>query len=223
MLRRTLTFLLFFCMALCVQSQTIATTEDGKKVVLKSDGTWVTLEDYAKSLSGESPTPTAKKEASAPAEKIYSMKDFECGEVSIERMNPQSQEMEKSLPEAMLISEEKEQRKFTMNLRVNRNKTFIWDFSIRGQQGCAAQTPQVMVTFKDGSNIKLKVQNDFVCDQDISLFLSKGLGNKNDLKTLRSKPISMISVEARGETIEEDLDGRQAAMLQKAFNCLNGK
>lgn len=223
MLTRTLTLLLLLCIGLCTQAQTIATTEDGTKVVLKSDGTWMTLVDYTKSLNGEAPSPKSKKKESTPAAKKVTMDDFKCGDISVERMNTQSQEMEKVLKERMTLSEEGDEKPFSTTLRVNRNKTFVWDFNIRGQQGCAAQTPTVRLTFQDGSNIRLKVQNDFVCDADISLFLSKGLGNKNDLKALRSKPISMISVEARGGIIEEDLSDEQAAILQKAFNCLNWK
>ena len=223
MLTRTLTLLLLLCISLYTQAQVIATTEDGKKVVLKSDGTWMSLEDYTKSLTGEAPSPKAKKEEKAAPVKTVTMDDFKCGDVSVERMNTQSQQMEKTLKERMTISEEDDENPFSTTLRVNGSKTFVWDFNIRGQQGCAAQTPTVRLTFKDGSNIRLKVQNDFVCDADISLFLSKGLGNKNDLKALRTKPISVISVEARSGIIEEDLNDEQAAILQKAFNCLNGK
>ncbi len=225
MLKRILTLLFLLCFSVSIQAQVIATTEDGKKVVLNSDGTWLSLEDYMKSLNGGAPTPKpkGKKEESTPAAKRVTMADFKCGEISVERMNTQSQEMEKSLKEEITISEEEEEKKFTTSLRANKNKTFVWDFRIRGQQGCAAQTPMVRVTFQDGSNIRLKVQNDFVCDSDVSVFLSKGLGNKNDLKALKGKPISLISVEARGGIIEEDLTDEQAAILQKAFNCLGGK
>ena len=81
----------------------------------------------------------------------------------------------------------------------------------------------VLVTFVDGSSIKLNVKNDFVCDKQVSLFLSKGLGNKGDLKQLRSKPIRSIDVEARGGHVVEDLTIEQGVMLQKAFICLGGK
>jgi len=227
---RILSLLLFLCLSVSLSAQVIATTEDGKKVVLKSDGTWMSLEDYTKSLSGGQPATTKgkkrgeKEKATAPAPvKVITMDDFACGEIIGTKTNRQTQEEEKSLSEELLLSEAGAATEVKTLLSVNSAKTYLWDMMIKGQQGCQKETPLVTVTFKDGKSIKLKVANDFLCDNRISLFLSKGLGNKNDLKALKTKPMSKITVKTTLGDVEEDLDDRQAAILQKAFNCLGGK
>ena len=232
---RTLSLLLFLCLSTTLQAQVIATTEDGKKVVLKSDGTWMSLEDYMKSLNGEKPavktrsgkkakTSSENKEEEAPVvAKEVTMDDFACGEIIASRTNRQTQEQEQALTEQLELADEGDRITFNTTLGVNSSKTYLWDFNIQGQKGCAAETPEILVTFKDGKSLKLKVATDFVCDSQVSLFLSKGLGNKNDLKALRGKPIREIAVKTRDGDIIEDLTAEQGAILQKAFNCLDGK
>lgn len=225
-LRITLSLFLL-CFSLNLSAQVIATTEDGKKVVLKKDGTWQYLEDYMKAQSSQNTEPTSTAEASQKptpsTPKAVTMDDFKCEQIIGTKLNKMTQKDYQALADAMVISEVGDEHKFSMVLGVNDNKTYTWDLTISGTSGCATQTPSVTLTLVNGKQIKLGVENDFVCDKQVSLFLSRGLGNKGDLKALRATPIQSIQVETRSGTIEEDLSLEQGVMLQKAFNCLEGR
>ena len=197
----------------------VATTEDGRKVILNKDGTWqyVVVPDSTQNKTNKNPN------ISNTPQGVAVLNDFRCEDIIRTRMNVQTQQDNLALSEPLIISEEGDEKEFSMLLGVNSSRTYTWDLTISRTKGCATETPMVVLTFVDNSSIRLPVKNDFVCDKKISMFLSKGLGNKGDLKALRTKPIRSIDVETRSGHIVEDLSLEQGVMLQKAFICLGGK
>ena len=204
-----------------LQAQIKATTEDGKAVLLMEDGTWKIDSTAVAKKKLKKSKKKRKKGATGPTNPALA--SISCGDICETKMDPTFGEEVTVLSEVLEIKENGRNR-MAVNLSANKSGTLFWNINVIGQQGCKNRTPQVKVSFTDGSNVTLEVANDFICDNNTTLYLGKRLGKKGELALFQNKTIATITVVNQDSSeVTGELATEQANILQKAFLCLTGK
>lgn len=204
-----------------LHAQITATTADGRVVILLEDGTWKFDTTVVASKKAPKLKKNRKKGNSGPSNPALNA--IKCPDISENRTDPQTGEEVTALANSIEVMEAG-RKKLTIGLSANKSGTLIWNISLIGEQGCKNRTPEVRITFTDGSKMKLLVANDFVCDNNITLYLGKRLGKKDEVLKLQNRTISSVTVVNQDNTeILTELSAEQGNVLQKAFICLSGK
>ncbi|GAB5522175.1 MAG: hypothetical protein Roseis2KO_00470 [Roseivirga sp.] len=203
-----------------LQAQITATTGDGRVVILLEDGTWKF--DTTVVASKKAPKLKKKRKKGNPGPVNPALNNIKCPDIVVNQTSALTGEEVMALANTMEV-QEAGRKKLTMGLSANQSGTLIWNINLIGQQGCKNRTPMVKVGFTDGSQLKLEVANDFVCDTQVTLYLGKKLGKKDEILKLQNRTISSVTVVNQDDTeILTELSTEQGNTLQKAFICLTG-
>jgi hypothetical protein len=189
----TFLLLMFFSDSLG-QTQT-ATTSDGKRVILKSDGTW----EYEKSKT------TSKAIAETCSDYV---------ETTTDRMTDRT-----STRGRKQIVASAEGKNGIAILTLLFNDTIILGITVVGG-GCIDKETSVIVLFDDDSKLTLKASNDFNCDGKATVYL-RGLYEKQEaLSDLANKKIKAMRVKTSKSFVEQDFKPNEASLLMSQLNCL---
>lgn len=203
-----------------LHAQITATTGDGRIVILMDDGTW---KFDTTAVAKKVPKARKRRKKGGETPNNPALAAINCSDIAVTKMDPQMGEEMTMLSEPIEIKENG-RNKAILNLSANKGGTVFWNINVIGQQGCKNRTPQVNVTFTDGSKMTLEVANDFICDTNTTLYIGKKLGKKGELSKLQNRTISTITVVSQDQSeITAELPTEQANLLQKAFICLTSK
>lgn len=186
----------------------IATTADGRRVVLNDDGTWRYLEE---SQAGEGG-------AAAEVPDIDSQ-DLSCEaliETSVDKMTGNRIT---AMAEAMIISEDGDTG-FAFNVFQGPDNTIVWLVAAKGAGNCVDDDDKVNILFTDGSRLELVNDGDFNCDPNITLYFRGIFGKRDPLNQLRVKTIESMRVWTRGEFLQREIPSGDAERLRMALDCL---
>lgn len=204
-----------------LHAQITATTADGRVVILLDDGTWKF--DTTVVASKKSPRLKKKKKKGNPGPNNPALASIKCSDIAVNQTSAQTGEEVMALANSIQIKEEG-RNKLALDLAANQGGTLIWNIKLIGQQGCKNRTPLIKVGFTDGSQMKIDVANDFVCDNSITIYLGKKLGKKDEVLKLQNRTISSVTVVNQDDSeVVSELSTEQGNTLQKAFLCLSGK
>lgn len=219
-MKRTLWALALLLITAGLHAQITATTGDGRVVILMEDGTWKF--DTTAVASKKAPK-LKKRKKGAKGPSNPALNGIKCSDIAANKTDTQTGEEVMALANTMEVKEAG-RNKLAMGLSANKGGTLIWNINLIGKQGCKNRTPQVKLVFSDGSKMTLEVANDFVCDNNTTLYLGKKLGKKDEVLKLQNKTISTVTVinQDRTEVLTE-LSAEQGNILQKAFICLTSK
>jgi hypothetical protein len=216
-MKKAIWALALILMSASLHAQITATTADGRTVILLEDGTW---KFDTTVVAKKSPKPMKKRKKGDVGPTNPALGAIQCSDITMNTTDPQTGQEVMALTNTIEVKEDG-RNKMTIGLSANKDKTLFWNINLIGQQGCKNRTPKVKIDFTDGSKMQLDVANDFICDNNITLYLGKKLGKKDELLRLRNKTIKSITIlnQGGGESTTA-LAAEQANVLQKAFICL---
>ncbi len=175
-------------------SQTEATTSDGKKVLLKDDGTW----EYAKT--------DTSKQTGACEDYIEVYTDKMTGESNVGAIKK-------------IILTENSTKGITIYCMLDKSqKTFIMSCKAIGE-GCIDDNAKVNLLFKDGTRKEVIASSNFNCKGSVPIYSGGGFGNKTLLELLSTKELETIRISTSRGFIQEDFKEKGNDLLQ-TIKCL---
>lgn len=216
-MKKAIWALALILMSASLHAQITATTADGRTVILLEDGTW---KFDTTVVAKKTPRLKKKRKKGDVGPTNPALNAIKCSDITWNTTDSQTGQEVMALTNTLEVKEDG-RNKMAIGLSANEDKTLFWNINLIGQQGCKNRTPKVKIDFTDGSKMQLDVANDFICDNNITLYLGKKLGKKDELLRLQNKTIKSLTVlnQDGGETITS-LASEQANVLQKAFICL---
>jgi hypothetical protein len=95
------------------------------------------------------------------------------------------------------------------------------NFRLAGGGACIDRDPQIFFLFRDGTRSTTRAQNDFNCDQRVSLYFLGVFGLEDFLYTLQTKPIETIRINTFKASVQEDFSPPQSLELMNQLRCLD--
>lgn len=177
-------------------SQISATTSSGKKVTLKSNGTWEYLKTNTKSSS-----------ISLSCEDLISEEtDKVTGRKSI------------AAKENIILSQDGGKTGFGIFI-MKSTRSMIFSTKVVGS-GCIEKAAKMNILFRDGSKTTLYHKGDFNCKGKHTVYLGGAFGLKKQLSWLKTKEVETIRVWTSSSYVQEDLSPAESKQLMKTFMCL---
>ncbi len=196
---------LFACASTGFSQGIEATTEDGRKVLLNSDGTWRYV--------GEQPSddkPSVEPPVIGDCSTYIEMsEDNMTGRVSI------------SAPVKPIVASKDGDNGLVMYWLLL-DKTLVLVLKAYGG-GCIDDDGLVNFLFRDGSRMELRHNSDFNCDQEADLWFGGMYGKKRELDLLSSKEVAAIRVHTMKSFVQEELSDEQSLDLLNSLKCIKEK
>ncbi|MCA0429200.1 MAG: hypothetical protein LCH32_01720 [Bacteroidetes bacterium] len=177
-----------------------ATTENGKKVILNSDGTWKYADTVKTAQTNLDPNDCSnwiKTEEDKVSGKSYtSMKDY------------------------LVISQDGGKKGFGINLMLSGNNSIIFSIKAAGAGGCIDKGAKINILFTDGTRMELASDGDFNCKGNATVYFGGVFGKKSQLNELKGKKIDTMRVWTSDSYVEQKFEDDQAEQFKNALNCL---
>lgn len=181
-------------------AQTEATTNDGKKVILNSDGTW----KYA-----ETKTDNAEpKDNSDCSQYISTEVDKVTGKSSV------------AAKEMLIVSKDGGKNGFGFYILKSDKGSIIFSIQAVGAGSCIDDDNKMNVLFRDGSRIELINDGKFNCDAKFTQYFGGVFGKKKELEMFRTKEVETIRIWTSKSYVEEDFTSEQSKQLLHTVDCL---
>lgn len=185
----------FICVAFC-QAQTQATTNDGKSVLLNSDGTW-TLADTAKT---ETLTTECDSYISTEVDKVT-------GKSST------------AAKKTIVVSKDGGKKGFGFFLMNSKNSLII-SITVAGASSCIEDDAKMYVLFTDGTRLELINDGKFNCKSKYTQYLGGVFGKDSELELFKHKEIDTIRIWTSKSYVEEGFNKTQREDFKQTVNCL---
>jgi hypothetical protein len=198
MKKSILTLALVFT-ALLSFAQTGATTDNGERVILNTDGTW----EYE------------KLDTSKVSEDRYS-----CESLITTEVDKVSGVSTVAAKEILIVSKDGGTNGVAFYPFISSSKNIIMSISAYGGSACIDDDAKMNVLFRDGSRIVLYNDAKFNCDRKFTLYFGGVFGKKKELNQLCEKEIETVRVWTSKGYVEETLDSDQSKELMSVLNCL---
>lgn len=192
-----LTFLSFASL-----TQTTATTENGKKVILNEDGTW----HFEKSIEKETIDGSLVK--------------TDCDKYISTEVDKMTGESSVASNEILIISKDGGKKGFGIYLMKSKRGSIILSIQAVGAGNCIDDDNKMNILFRDGTRLELTNDSKFNCDAKYTQYFGGSFGKKDQLEMLRSKEVETIRVWTSNSYVEEDFTSEQSKTLLKTFDCL---
>jgi hypothetical protein len=188
---------IFLLMTSCYLFSQEATTNDGKKVLLNSDGTWKYIE------SSQNTT----------------VVDSDCSNyirTDTDKMTGKSSISSKS---TLIISSDGGKNGlgiYVMNIK----ESLALSIQAVGAGNCIDKGSTINILFRDGTKMQLSNANKFNCEGKTTLYFGGVFGKKDELKNLQTKEIETMRVWTSKSFVEKDFTAEQSRELMQTINCL---
>ena len=177
-----------------------ATTDDGKNIILNSDGTWEYVQKEEVTSTNLDPNDCSnwiKTEEDKVSGKSYtSMKDY------------------------LIISKDGGKKGFGISMFLIRKGSIIFSIKAVGAGNCIDKGDKINILFKDGTRLELASESDFNCKGNATVYFGGVFGKKSQLNELKAKMIDVMRVWTSDSYVEETFEPAQAEQLRNALNCL---
>jgi hypothetical protein len=199
-MKNLLSIIFILVCGLSVFGQTRATTDDGKKVILKPDKTWdYIIEKPAKNL-----------DAGDCSAYVDTSTDRMTGKVSTSGKAP------------IIISSDGGKTGFNVSLIYTESEKAIGLFFrfVEPGNGCADDNAPIHILFTDGSKLSLVSHDKFNCDGEATIFFRGVFGQEDILTKLTTKKIKALRIDTRKSSVERNFTDAQASELLRELNCI---
>lgn len=199
MLKRLVCTLLFtFLLSVNISAQIKATTEDGRRVILNQDGSWVFDEEKPSTKTTE---------------------ELTCDDLTKKVVDKMSGNTFYSQKETLIVSQDGTNGfGFTM---LSSDGTLILNTKAIGAGSCIDDTDTMNVLFRDKTLLELENDSDFNCDSEHTLYFGGGMGRTDELKMLKTKDVETIRVWTSNGYVEEDFSTVESQKFKKTIQCLD--
>lgn len=191
----TTTLTLFFCVTFSF-AQTQATTQDGKNVLLKTDGTW----ELVKTTETET-LPT------------------ECDAYISTEVDKVTGKSSTAARKSIVVSENGGKKGFGFFL-MNSKNTLIMSITAVGASGCIEEDAKMNVLFTDGTRLELVNDGKFNCKSKFTLYFGGSFGGNSELKHFMNKEVEIMRIWTSKSYVEETFTQQQREDLKHTVNCL---
>lgn len=176
-----------------------ATTENGRKVLLKSDGTWI----YQDSTNQQ-----VKLDSSNCSNWIKTTEDRVSGTNFT------------TIKEYLVISEDGGKTGFGIDLIQSSKKSIIFTIKAVGAKGCIDDNAKVNLLFTDGTRLEIETNSKFNCKGELTTYFGGVFGRSEELNDLSSKKIEIMRVWTSNGYVEQKFKDLHAEKFKNALNCL---
>jgi len=176
-----------------------ATTADGKKVILNSDGTW----KYA-----EVENDTAKVNSSDCSNWIATETDKVSGNTSTAAKN------------TLIVSTDGGKTGFGIFMMQSSKGGLILVIRAVGAGSCIDEGAKINILFTDGSRLELASEGDFNCKGKATVYFGGVFGKKKQLEELKTKKIQTMRVWTSDSYVEKDFTTDNQEEFYNVINCL---
>jgi len=177
-----------------------ATTDNGKKVILNSDGTWVYANTENKTQTNLDPNDCSnwiKTEEDKVSGKSYTgMKDY------------------------LIVSKDGGKKGFGIDLLLSGKGSIIFSIKAVGAGSCIDEGNKINILFTDGTRMELASEIDFNCKGNATVYFGDVFGKKSQLNELKTKKIDVMRVWTSDSYVEEKFEPEQSEHFINALNCL---
>lgn len=182
-----------------------ATTDDGKKVLLKPDGTW----EYVEQKSQENST-------------VQDSGD--CSKYIVTETDEVSGKTYTSAAKTTVVSKDGGKKGFGIYPMLGGNgKSIIVSIQAVGAGNCIDDDDKINILFRDGSRMELVSEGKFNCDAKATLYFGGVFGKKKQLEELCTKEVKVMRVWTSDGYVEETFESEQSVELMNTMNCLKDK
>jgi len=184
-----------------VYGQTInATTENGKKVILNSDGTW----KYA--------------EEEKSTQVILNPND--CSNWITTEVDEVTGNSFTGIKDYLIVSHDGGKNGFGINIFKSPKSSIIISIKAVGAGSCIDEGDKINILFTDGSRLELASEGSFNCKGNATIYFGGMFRKKSQLNELKTKKIDLMRVWTSDSYVEEQFDSEQADQIINALNCL---
>jgi len=176
-----------------------ATTTDGKKVILNSDGTW----KYA-----EVKKDTVKVNFSDCSNWIATETDKVSGNTFTAAKN------------ALIVSADGGRKGFGIFMMQGSEAELILTIKAVGAGNCIDEGAKINILFADGSRLELASEMDFNCERRATVYFGGVFGKKKQLEELKTKKIQTMRVWTNDGYVQEDFTVDNQIEFYNVINCL---
>ena len=197
---KKLTIYLFVLTAfqLSANAQIKATTEDGKDVILNSDGTWEYVEQTNSSNESLS---------------------LECADLTTTDTDKMTGKSTTGAKETLIVSEDGGKTGFGIYV-FKSQKSLIYSIQAVGAGSCIDDEDKANILFRDGTRIELVNDAKFNCDAKFTLYFGGIFGKKRELELLATKEIETMRIWTSDSYVEKDFTNEQSKKLMAITACL---
>lgn len=100
------------------------------------------------------------------------------------------------------------------------SEMIVLDGVALGDGSCIDQGLAIFL-FRDGSKINVRLQNDFNCKNEYTIYIGGSLGEASDHKALMEKEVEAIRIPTKQGFVQEDLTQAQSKMIVDVIKCLS--
>ncbi len=191
----TLLFIVLFSLSIFGQNKT-ATTEDGKKVILKPDKTW----DFVKEVSSNTT-------------------EGDCSDYIQSRTDKMTGNSYSHIKEPLIISTDGKTG-FKISLLESKGAIIFSITVVKSGFGCVDDDASIIILFDDNTRITLITNTKFNCKGDVTTYFKGVFGKEDQLRQLTEKKIQAIRVNSRNGLADQDFSETDAAKFQRSLICL---
>lgn len=180
-----------------------ATTENGKKVILNTDGTWKyadTAKIVQKNIDQNDCSKWVKTEEDEVSGESYTL-----------------------MKEYLIISKDDGEKGFGINLISSGKNAIILTIKVVGAGSCVDKGSKINILFTDGTRLELASDGAFNCKGNATVYFGDVFGKKKQLADLHKKTIDVMRVWTSDSYVEEKFEVEQAEQFKNSLNCLIDK
>lgn len=183
-----------------------ATTDDGKKVLLKPDGTWEYLKE--KELTDNNSNTS----------------DGDCSEyVSVDK-DEVSGKTYVSAANMLVVSKDGGKKGFGIYPMLGgTGKSIIVSIQAVGAGNCIDDDDKINILFRDGSRLELVNEGKFNCDAKATLYFGGVFGKKKQMEELCTKEVKVMRVWTSDGFVEETFESDQSVEFMNTMRCLKDR
>lgn len=195
----TLTLVTFLGIASNANAQDqVGVLENGKKIIVKSDGTWI----YSES------TNEIKNDTS------------DCDNWIITETDKMEGTTSTHAKKNLIVSDDGGKTGFGILLMRHTNNIIVLSIQAVGASSCIDEGAKINILFADGSRLLLNNQSNFNCKGKSTVYFGGLFGNKSELKELRVKKIQTMRVWTSDSFVEKDFTVEDQNEFFNVINCL---
>lgn len=181
-------------------AQIEATTTDGKKVLLNTNGTWT----YAEKNASDTVSNSLSCESLISTEVDKVTGNSTIGSIS-----------------TLVVSKDGGKNGFGIFFMKSSTGSIITSIKAVGAGSCIDEKAKMNILFRDGTRLELLNDTKFNCEGKYTLYFLGAFGKKKELEMLKTKEIETMRIWTSDSFVEQDFSAEQSQTVMMSLQCLS--